>query len=171
MTREISIHFAGSLLACAGTRAFRRRPSDRSSEEDVPRVSRRHLPAHAPENHTHPSRHARYVVARSTRAPPRVPRPVRGATRAPGRRRSRSRACLFQRTRIHMWIATRRPRASPPSTERSCADIPSRIPSRSWHHRREERDDRAGGRRLPGRRAGAGDARCDFVAVHHRSRV
>ena len=66
---------------------------------------------------------------------------------------------LFQRMRIHMWIATRRPRASPPSTERSCADIPSRIPSRSWHHRREERDDRAGGRRLPGRRAGATDAR------------
>ena len=167
MTPEFSRH----ARACAGfafgvcRHTFRRRPSFGSGTYSRRSARARHSPAHAPENHTQPSRHARYVVVRSRRDPPRVPRPDRGATRSPGRRRSRSRACLFQ----HMWIATHRSRASPPITDEARADIPSHASFRFHHHRREERDDRACGRRLPGRRAGAGDARCDFrVDVRHR---
>ena len=83
------------------------------------------------------------------------PAPRSGRDARPERRRSRSRACLFQ----HMWIATHRSRASPPITDEARADIPSHASFRFHHHRREERDDRACGRRLPGRRAGARDAR------------
>ena len=158
MTREISIQFAGSLLACAGFVS----PPPYGSERRTRRSARVEAPssgARARKPHTSfpPCTVRRGSVdARSAARPaPRSACDARPRTSPV----AIARVPFLQRMRIHMWIATRRPRASPPSTERSCADLPTRIPSRSWHHRREERDDRAGGRRLPGRRAGADDAR------------